>query len=106
VLGDLYEFGKVALHTYNTALNNLIWGKSPGNLETRAKTADQPGKVYKTVHPMTKRRTVREGQYLVQASSKLIKWLYRPHCEMVSCNAAYESASAPESHFFVDSPSF
>jgi hypothetical protein len=48
-------------------------GKSLGNLETRAKTADQPGKVYKTVHPMTKRRTFREGQYLVQASSKIIK---------------------------------
>jgi hypothetical protein len=68
VLGDLYELNTVVLYTYNTALNNLIWGKSPGNLETRAKTADQSGKMYKTVDPMTKRRTGREGQYLVQAS--------------------------------------
>jgi hypothetical protein len=50
---------------FNTVLNNLIWDKSLRNLETRAKTADQPGKVYKTVDPMTKRGTVREGQYLV-----------------------------------------
>jgi hypothetical protein len=57
VLGDLYEFNTVVLYTYNTALNNLIWGKSPGNLEMRAKTADQPGKVYKTVHSMTKRHS-------------------------------------------------
>jgi hypothetical protein len=76
VLGDLYEFNTVVIYRNNTALNNLIWGKSPGNLETRAKTADQPGKVYKTVHSMAKRRTEREGQYLVQASSKLIKMHY------------------------------
>ena len=50
---------------YNTALNTLIWGKTPGNPETREKTADHPWKVYKTVGPMTKRCTVREGQYLV-----------------------------------------
>jgi hypothetical protein len=31
----------------------------------RAKTIDQPGKVYKTVDHMTKRCTVRENQYLV-----------------------------------------
>jgi hypothetical protein len=32
---------------YNTALNNLIRGKSPGNLEMRVKAADQPGKCTK-----------------------------------------------------------
>jgi hypothetical protein len=50
---------------YNTALHNLIWRKPLGNLETKAKTADQPGKVYKTVDPLTKRHRVRKGQYLV-----------------------------------------
>jgi hypothetical protein len=50
---------------YNTALNNLIWGKPLRNLEMRAKTTDQPGNVYKTVDPMKKRRIVRKGQYLV-----------------------------------------
>jgi hypothetical protein len=45
VLGDLCEFDTVVVLMYNTALNNLIWRKLPGNLEMRAKTADQSGKV-------------------------------------------------------------
>jgi hypothetical protein len=43
------------------------------NLETRAKTADQAGKVYKTVDPMTKRCTVGEVQYLVPGIFKAHK---------------------------------
>jgi hypothetical protein len=45
---------------------------------------------------MTKRRTVREGQYIVQASSV---WFYRPHCEMVPRNAAYKPHQ-PRNHTF------
>jgi hypothetical protein len=61
---------------YNTALNNFIWGKTPGNLQTRAKAADQPGKVCKAVDPMTKRHTVRRASILSQASPMFIKM----HC--------------------------
>jgi hypothetical protein len=64
VLLDLFEFDTVVLWTYNTALNNLIWDKPSRNLETKAETADQPGKVYKTVDPMTNTHTFSKGQYL------------------------------------------
>jgi hypothetical protein len=46
---------------YNTALNNLICGKPPGNLEMRAKNCRSG----KTVDPMTKRCTVKKGQHPV-----------------------------------------
>jgi hypothetical protein len=39
----------------------------------RGKTADQPGKVYKPVALMTKRCTVRKGQYLVPGIFKAHK---------------------------------
>jgi hypothetical protein len=45
VLWDLCEVSTGVLYTYNTALNTLILEKTPGNLEMRAKTADQPEKV-------------------------------------------------------------
>jgi hypothetical protein len=58
---------------HNTALNSLIQEKLQGNLERRAKSVDQPGKVYKTVDPMKKRHTVRKGQYLFQVIFKVQK---------------------------------
>jgi hypothetical protein len=45
VLWDLCEVSTGVLYTYNIALNTLILGKTLENLETRAKTADQPEKV-------------------------------------------------------------
>jgi hypothetical protein len=49
VVEDLRGFGTVVMWMHTIAPNTLIWGKLLVNLETRAKTGDQPGKAYKIV---------------------------------------------------------